>query len=208
MTFEQTERRAVNRPLPIGVRAGQQAGTPRRGRAPGSPPRGKDGRHPAVAPRRRVLSRPVPCRLRSALVLGLTLLSACTVRLELAEHRFAEGDLAAASMGLAAHQRWFDPQSVEVVPAAAPREPGPAAVLHAERTPGTARSAMRLVTRTHHLALAGPDSPARLTAALSSRASIAPALGASETRSAAHTAADPRLVTGNPTSAPRSPAKP
>lgn len=207
---ERMGRRAVVDPLPIPVPAGQQARAARTdlaGGRRGQPPR-RDGGHAAIAPRHRASRRSAVC-LRSALVLGLALLSACTFRLELAGHRFAKGDLAAASMGLAAHERWFDRRSAEIAQAAAaPRRRGPPADPHAERRPRAARGGIRPVTQAHHLAPAGPDSPARLTATLSSRASVAAALGASESRSASDTIASLRLVTGNVTSARRSPEKP
>lgn len=160
------------------------------------------------------MNRPLSRGLWSA-VLGLALLSACTVRLELGEHRFAEGDLPAISMGLTAHERWLDRQPRGVAPAAPP--PRQIAARRQGRMPepdaagdgGAERSGVRLVTLADNLALAGPDSLARLIASLSDGASAAPALGPPEVRLAAHRAAYPGLATGDATPAPRpSPKKP
>ncbi len=49
----------------------------------------------------------LPHPLVIACLVGSAGLCACTVGLELAEPRFAKGDLAASSMGLVAHDPWF-----------------------------------------------------------------------------------------------------
>lgn len=153
--------------------------------------------------------------LWSALVLGLALLSACTVRLELGEHRFAKGDLAATSMGLVAHERWLAREPDRIAAAVRPsrrvvarhqgRTPEPAA----PRNGAAGRSGVRLVTLADNLALAGPNSLARLIASLSGGGSVAPALGPPEARLAANRAAYPGLGGEEATPAPRpAPNKP
>lgn len=201
----------MNHPFLIGMRPGRLGSARSSPLAAGRPDR-PGGRDDVVARPRRALPRSASRCLWPALVLALASLSACTVRLELAEHRFAKGDLAARSMGLAGHERLVDGRTRGVVPTAPQRVvarrhgrvPEPDAAGN-----DAGRIGSRLVTLADNLALAGPNSLARPIASLSGGTAVAPALGPPEIRLAASRAAYPGLVIGEARSVPRpSPEKP
>lgn len=152
--------------------------------------------------------------LRSALVFGLVLLSACTIQVELTGHRFAAGDLAATSMGLVAHERWLGdlPEGRVAAPRpgrATTRRRGGGFEADAASNGDAGHTGVPLVTLTPDLVLAGPDSLARLIASLSGGASTAPALGPPGFRMAANTGGVPQLALAKARPTPRpAPKKP
>lgn len=203
----------MDHPFAIGSRTGRQGSAGRRDRARRAGlPRWPDGKGTIFACGRRAINRPPSRCLWSAVAVGLTLLSACTVRLEFAEHRFAKGDLAAASMGLVAHKRWVDRRPDQAVPAAPPpqrgvgRRRGRMPEPDAAGDGGAGRAGMRLITLADDLALAGPNSLARLIASLPARGSVAPASGPAEIRLGTNPIASPGLAVGDPGPAPEKPA--